>query len=282
MRHYAYVNGRYVLHSQACIHIEDRGFQFADGVYEVIAIKDSRFLDREGHLTRLARSLRELRIECPVAWSGLPFIMDEVRERNRVTQGIAYLQVTRGVAPRNFLFPPETRATLVVMARSLGLVSQAVVEKGARVITLTDIRWKRRDIKSIALLPQVLGKQQAFEANAFEGWMLDEQGYITEGCSSNAWIVTEQGVVVTRRPNHEILNGVTRLSLLDIIKLQGYPIESRRFSLEEAYQAKEAFLTSATTFVLPIIQIDDRVIGDGSPGALASSLRQAYLEKSLG
>ena len=278
MARLAYVNGRYLPHAQACVHIEDRGFQFADGVYEVIAIRDGYFVDRQGHMARLERSLRELQIAWPMSKRALDLVMAELVRRNRIDNGLLYLQVTRGIAPRDFRFPQSAKSTLVMTARKKrNLVSREQVTKGVAVITIPDIRWLRRDIKSVALLPQVLGKQQAVEAGAFEAWMVDSDGLVTEGCSSNAWIVTAEGTLVTRHPNHEILNGVTRLSVLKIIEEQGIGVDIRPFSVDEAYRAREAFMTSASSFLLPITRIDGRAVGHGMPGPLAQRLRSAYV-----
>lgn len=274
----AYVNGRYLPHADASVHIEDRGFQFADGVYEVVTIVDGKPADEEGHLTRLARSLKELSIPWPVKPATLRFIMGEMVRRNRARHALLYIQITRGAAPRDFKFPKNPAPTLVLTCRRTAFQPASTLEKGVAVITLPDIRWLRRDIKSTSLLPQVLGKQQAAEAGAFEGWMVDDQGFVTEGCSSNAWIVTEDGTLVTRQPSHEILNGITRLSILDCARDRGIAFEERPFSVAEAYAAREAFISSASTFALPVTRIDGRTIGDGKPGTLSLRLRQAYMD----
>lgn len=277
---WAYVNGFYCLRSQARVPIEDRGFQFADGVYEVVSIYEGRMPFFEQHCRRLEYSLREVRLSLPVDWRVFPLIVREVLRRNSgVRYGMLYIQVTRGVARRNFLFPCGVRGTLVILTYFLShFGTRQQVEDGVHVFTIPDIRWQRRDIKTIGLLPQVLGKQGVFEAGGFEGWQVDEQGYITEGCSSNAWIVDERGVVITRHTDTQILSGVTRLSLLECLKSLSYTVEVRAFTKEEAYGAREAFLTSATTFVLPIVRIDDRVIGTGKPGPVSTLLRQEYLQ----
>lgn len=278
----AYVNGRYVPHREAAVHVEDRGYQFADGVYEVVTVQGGRLVDELGHLDRLDRSLRELRIDWPVTRRSLELIMRELIRRNGIVDGIVYLQITRGVARRDFKFPKEAAPALVLTCRRMNLNPVAQIEDGVKVITLPDIRWKRRDIKSVSLLPQVLGKQKAAEAGAFEGWQVDEDGFVTEGCSSNAWIVTKDGTLVTRHANNLILNGITRQSILKIATEEGVPFEERPFSVEEAYEAREAFLSSATTYATPITQIDDRVIANGKPGSLALRLRQAYVSYAKG
>jgi D-alanine transaminase len=279
MPRYAYVNGRYVPHDEAMVHVEDRGYQFADGVYEVVTIIDGRLVDEKGHLNRLARSLGELSIAWPVKPDVLKLLMRELIRRNRVNQGTIYLQITRGVAPRDFKFPKNARSALVMTTRrAAAFATPAQLEDGVKVISIPDVRWLRRDIKSVALLPQVLGKQKAVEAGAFEAWQIDPDGTITEGCSSNAWIVTSDGTLVTRFPSNLILNGVTRLSILKLAAESGVPFEERPFTLEEAYAAREAFMTSASTFVMPITRIDDRVVGNGKPGVLSNRLRQAYVD----
>lgn len=283
MPRYAYVNGQYLPHRDAMVHVEDRGFQFADGVYEVVTVQDGRLVDEEGHLNRLNRSLGELQMASPMASrTALELVMRTLIRRNGVVNGIIYLQVTRGVAPRDFRYPSRTKPTLVMTTRHMDLNPVARLEQGVAVITIPDIRWKRRDIKSVALLPQAMGKQMAAEAGAFEGWMVDDDGTITEGCSSNAWIVTDNDVLVTREPTTRILNGITRQSVLRLAADEGIGFEERAFSVAEAHAAKEAFLTSATTYVTPVTRIDGEMIGDGQPGRLARRLRQAYWDYAAG
>lgn len=278
MPRYAYVNGRYVRHGEATIHIEDRGFQFADGVYEVVTIVEGHLADEQGHLDRLARSLDELRIAWPVKPNVLKLLMRELIRRNAVTSGIIYLQITRGVASRDFKFPARADSTLVMTTKQVrSFAAPEQLERGVKVITIPDIRWLRRDIKSVALLPQVLGKQQAVEAGAFEAWQVDPDGTVTEGCSSNAWIITTQGVLVTRAPSNRILNGITRQSLIRLAAGNGIPFEERTFTVDEAKQANEAFVSSASTFVMPVTRIDDAPVGGGVPGPLGRKLRAAYL-----
>jgi D-alanine transaminase len=279
MARYAYVNGRFVPHTDAVVHVEDRGYQFADGVYEVVTIVGGRLVDEQGHLDRLTRSLNELRIAWPVSPRVLKILMRRLIGLNRVTQGTIYLQITRGVAPRDFKFPKHAESSLVLITKRAGaFATPAQLQDGVKVITIPDIRWLRRDIKSVSLLPQVLGKQQAVEAGAFEAWQVDPDGNVTEGCSSNAWIVTSDGTLVTRYANNLILNGVTRLSILKLVQESGIRFEERPFSVEEAYAAREAFVSSASTFVMPVTRIDDRTVGDGKPGALSGKLRQGYLD----
>lgn len=279
MARWAYVNGRYLPHDRAAVHIEDRGFQFADGVYEVVTILDGRFADMEGHLDRLDRSLGELSIVWPVSRRVLERILREVVRRNGVHNGSVYVQVSRGVAPRDFRFPSPRPSSLVVTARHVRNWTQpGQLEEGVAVITTPDIRWARRDIKTTGLLAQVLGKQKAAEAGAYEAWLIDGDGTVTEGCSSNAWIVTADGTLVTRTPSERILNGVTRLSLLRLARAAGVPVEERSFTLSEALGAREAFVSSAGTFALPVTRIDGHPIGTGKPGRITLSLRQAYLD----
>jgi D-alanine transaminase len=278
MPRYAYVNGRYVPHDEAVVHVEDRGFQFADGVYEVVTVFDGRLADEQGHLARLGRSLKELAIAWPVKPAVLRLIMRELIRRNRLRNGTVYIQVTRGAAPREFTFPEAAAGTLVLTTRRIARFGSAkLLEEGVHVITIPDIRWARRDIKSVALLPQVLGKQRAAEAGAFEAWQVDPDGTVTEGCSSNAWIVTEDGVLVTRTPSSRILNGITRQSLIRLASENGIAFEERSFTVNEAKRAREAFLSSASTFVMPVTRIDDAPVGDGRPGPIGRLLRQAYI-----
>jgi D-alanine transaminase len=272
----AYVNGRYVPHRQARVHVEDRGFQFADAVYEVIAIRRGTFVDEDRHLARLARSRGELKLAAPMSDAALKLVLRETVRRNRVTDGIVYLQVTRGAAPRDFAFPKSGRPTLVVTARSQQIADPRLVERGIAVVTLPDMRWKRPDIKSVSLLPNALAKQQAKEAGAYEAWQIDSDGNVTEGTSSNAWIVNAAGEVITRRADQSILNGVTRLGLFDIIARAGLRLVERPFSVTEARAAREAMLTSATNGVLPVVRIDGQPVGGGRPGPLALSLAEAY------
>ena len=278
----AYVNGRYLPHGQAAVHIEDRGYQFSDGVYEVTPVSNGSLIDEELHLDRLERSLGELRIPMPASRTAIKLITQQVIRRNHLTNGFVYIQVTRGVAPRDHKFPKNVQPALVMTARQMKPISGEMLDKGISVITIPDIRWKRRDIKSVSLLPNCLGKQQAFEHGAAEAWMIDDEGYVTEGTSTNAWIVTKDGKVVTRDATQAILNGITRITLLELIKAEGYELEERSFSVAEAKAAREAFLTSSTSFVLPVSQLDGQPIGNGHPGILSGKLRQRYLDYMQG
>lgn len=277
MSRVAYVNGRYVPHAEAGVHIEDRGYQFADGVYEVIALIGGKFLDEEGHHDRLERSLRELRIPQPMDRRALSHVLRETVRQNRLTSGIVYIQVTRGVARRDHPFPADVPPSLVVTARRIKGPSSQAVEQGVPVITAPDIRWRRRDIKSISLLPNVLAKQAAREGKAYEAWLVGETGVVHEGSSTNAWIVTRDGVLVTHPEGPEILNGITRLGVLGAARKLGIAVELRPFTVEEAKNAKEAFISSTTSHVIPVVSIDGQPVGNGHPGEITRALLAGYL-----
>lgn len=273
-----YVNGTYKRYADAAIHVEDRGFQFADAVYEVIEVRGSRLVDATRHLARLETSLRELAITPPMSEAALRHVIAEVVRRNHVRDGIVYLQVSRGVGPRDFALPgPETSPTLVVFARTQRAerVSQ-LAEAGIAVKTLPDNRWDRCDIKTVMLLPAILAKDAARREGAREAWFLDSDGAITEGASSNAWIVTAEGILVTRPLGREILPGITRSTVIDVAKAEGLNVEERPFYRAEALHAREAFITSATNTVMPVVKIDNDPIGDGRPGPLARRLRSRF------
>ncbi|CAM5391406.1 D-alanine transaminase [Aquamicrobium terrae] len=276
----AYVNGRYLAHRDATVHIEDRGYQFADGVYEVCEVAQGFIVDMTRHLDRLNRSLNELAIGWPLHRSALVTVMREVIRRNRVANGLVYLQVTRGVAPRDHAFPPAgTRPSLVVTAKKSDPVAAAAkAEGGVKVITVAENRWDRVDIKTVGLLPNVLAKQQAREKGAHEAWFVDAGGNVTEGASTNAWIVTRDGVLVTRPAEHGILRGITRTTVFDVARKHGLAIEERGFSVEEAWTAREAFITSATSIVMPVVAIDEHSVANGQPGSIAISLRAAFFD----
>jgi D-alanine transaminase len=276
MSRVAYVNGQYVPHSRAAVQIDDRGYQFADGIYEVIALIKGKFLDEEGHLDRLERSLRELRIEMPMGRKALSHVLRETVRQNRINSGIVYVQITRGVARRDHPFPADTAPSIVVTARRIKGPSQSALDDGIGVITRKDIRWERRDIKSISLLPNVLAKQEAREHKAYEAWLIGEGDVVNEGSSTNAWIITKDGVLVTHPADHSVLNGITRLGVLAAAKKAGIKIEERTFTVEEAKAAKEAFLTSTTSHVLSVVTIDGKPVGNGHPGEVTIKLRQAY------
>ena len=275
----AYVNGRYVAHRDAAVHIEDRGYQFADGVYEVCEVARGHIVDMRRHLDRLDRSLRELRIDWPMARAALEIVLREVVRRNGVTDGLVYMQVTRGVAGRDFLFPEGVLPSLVVTARkSNPALLEKRAETGIKVITVPENRWDRVDIKSVGLLPNVLAKQKAKEAGAQEAWFVDGEGRVKEGGSSNAWIVTRDGALVTRPADHGILRGITRTTLFEVAARLGLRVEERGFSVEEAKAAREAFISSATTIALPVVAIDGVPVANGHPGSVTLSLRQAFFD----
>jgi D-alanine transaminase len=281
MSRVAYVNGQYVPHGHATVHIEDRGYQFADGVYEVWSVFDGRMADFDGHMTRLHRSLTELRIDIPMTREALTQVLKETIRRNRVKNGIVYLQVTRGTARRDHSFPPPgTPPSVVVTSRSISpMKTDAIAEKGVAVVTTPDIRWGRCDIKTVGLLPNILAKQIARERGAYEAWMVDDMGLVTEGSSTNAWIIDEHGKLRTRDTQANILKGCTRTTLLDILHEEGIELEERAFTVEEAKRAKEAFFTAAGAFVMPAVSIDGVKIGDGKPGPVATRLRDLYIER---
>jgi D-alanine transaminase len=274
----AYVNGRYTPQAQAAVGIEDRGFQFADGVYEVIEVQGGVLVDETLHLERLRRSLDELAIAAPLGAPALKLVIRETVRRNRIDDGMVYIQVTRGVARRDHVFPdPAVKPSVVVTARAIDAAAlRDKAERGIKVITIPDIRWKRPDIKSISLLPNVLAKQEAKTRGAGEAWLVGPDGNITEGAASNAWIVGASGTVVTHPVDRSILKGVTRTTLLKLLDDLGLTFEERPFSPEEAYGAREAFITGATTLVMPVIAVDDRPVGQGAPGALTRELRRRF------
>jgi D-alanine transaminase len=278
MSRIAYVNGRYRPHSEAMVHVEDRGYQFADGVYEVCEVRGGRLVDERRHMARLKRSLDALRIELPMSLAALGIVLRETVRRNRVRDGIVYLQVTRGAARRDHAFPPAgTVPGIVVTARTLDPVrGERVAAEGIAVITMPDNRWARVDIKSVSLLPNVLAKQAAREHGAREAWFVDAKGFVTEGSSSNAWIVTDKGEVVTRPADHSILNGISRAVVLDAVAAQGLSLIERAFTPKEALAAREAFVTAASQIVQPVVRIDGMPVGDGRPGPLAAALRREF------
>jgi D-alanine transaminase len=278
MARVVYVNGVYAPYTEAAVHVEDRGFQFADGVYEVCEVRDGCLVDERRHMLRLRRSLSELGIAEPMDARALGAVLRETVRRNRVRNGIVYLQVTRGVARRDFAFPAaDVVPGVVCFARSL---SRAKGEKraaaGISVITLPDIRWSRVDIKTTGLLAQSLARQQAREAGADEAWLVDKDGFVTEGASCNSWIVTDSGVLVTRPADSGILRGITREVAMETARRNGLSYEERPFTVSEAKAAREAFQTSASGLVMPVVKIDGHPIGGGKPGEIATGLRRAY------
>ncbi|NEU13131.1 D-amino-acid transaminase [Methylobacterium sp. BTF04] len=272
-----YLNGEFLPFAEARVPIMDRGFLFADGIYEVSAILDGRLVDNAAHLARLDRSLGEIGIRNPYSLAEWIALETELVARNAVAEGLVYMQVTRGVAERDFAFPSaDTPPTVMMFTQAKNVSANPMAETGAKIITVPDIRWKRRDIKSIALLAQVLAKQQAAEAGVAEAWMVEDDA-VTEGASSTAFIVTKAGAIVTRPLSTALLPGITRLSVLRLAEEAGLSLEERLFSVAEACAAAEAFYTSASAFVMPVVSIDGHVVGDGKPGPLTRRLRELYL-----
>lgn len=278
----AYVNGRYLPHGEAVVHIEDRGYQLADGVYEVWAVFGGRLTDADGHFDRLARSLSELKMATPMPRQALEVVIRQVLRLNKVRDGLVYLQVTRGVAPRDHAFPPPgTPPSLVVTAKPIDrIAAEAKAAKGVRVVTTPENRWGRCDIKTIGLLPNVLARQAAKEQGAYEAWFVDADGLVTEGAASNAWIVDERGTLRTRDIDANILRGVTRSTLMEVIRESNLKVEERAFTPEEARRAREAFITGAGALVLPVTHIDGAPIGEGVPGDVALRLRSDYIARA--
>ena len=278
----AYVNGRFVPHAEATVHIEDRGYQLADAVYEVWALFGGKLADPEGHFARLERSLGELSIDKPMSRAALTLVLKEAVRRNRVTEGLVYLQVSRGVAPRDHAFPnpPVRPAVVITVSRVDRAASEARAAKGVGVVTTPENRWGRCDIKTVGLLPNVLAKQKARAAGAVEAWFVDELGFVTEGASSNAWIVDGEGRLRTRDTNANILRGVTRYTLLDVIRENGLEVDERPFTPADALAAREAFITGAGSLVLPVVTVDGQPVGDGKVGPVASRLRRLYIEQA--
>jgi D-alanine transaminase len=280
MPRFAYVDGRFVRHADGAVHIEDRGLQFGDAVYEVWAVKHGVLFDHAGHLARLARSLAALSIKAPLNDTSLCVVIKELMARNKLKNGLVYLQISRGVAKRDHPFPKSARPSLILTARSLDMsIGDKKAEIGIAVQSQPDIRWGRVDIKTINLLPNVLAKQAALEAGYGDAWMVDREGFVTEGTAQNAWIVDEAGILRTRPSGHDILRGITRDAIINTARELGFPLEERAFTLAEAKLAKEAFITSATSFVTPVTRIDDVSIGSGNPGVIANTLRHAYLNE---
>ena len=278
----AYVNGRFVPHNHAVVHIEDRGYQLADAVYEVWALFDGKLGDAEGHFARLERSLSELQIPMPMSRKALTLLLREAVRRNRVRDGVVYLQVSRGVAPRDHAFPTgEVRPAVVITVKRVDReAAEAKAAKGVAVVTVPENRWARCDIKTVGLLPNALARQKAKEAGAAEAWFVDELGFVTEGAASNAWIVDDQGRLRTRDTNANILRGITRHTLIDVIAREGLQVDERPFTPAEAVAAKEAFITGAGALVLPVVAVDGQPVGDGSPGPLAMRLRRLYIDQA--
>ena len=281
MSRIAYVNGAYTRHAEAAVSIEDRGYQFADAVYEVWSVFDGRLADMDGHLNRLERSLRELSIAMPMPRSSLLVVLGEVVRRNRISDGMVYLQISRGVAPRDHVFPIDTSPSVVITAKPVDRAAAAAkASVGIKVISVPDIRWGRCDIKTVGLLPNVLAKQKAKEQGAGEVVFVDTDGFVTEGGSTNVYMVGADGVIKTRSLNANILGGVTRLNLLPIAAEAGIEVREEAFTLADAKAASEVFISAATSLVMPVVAIDDHKIGNGKPGPIALQLRDSYIARA--
>lgn len=279
MSRIVYVNGEFLPEEDAKISVFDRGFLFADGVYEVTSVLGGRLVDNGAHLARLQRSLDELRMASPLPMNEIEAAQKEIVLRNNLVEGALYLQVSRGAADRDFAFPKEARPSLVMFTQAKNLSANPAAKKGWSVITIEDIRWKRRDIKTVQLLAPSLAKQSALDAGADDAWLI-EDGHVTEGTSNNAWIV-KGGKLITRPTSNAILHGITRLAVMRLAEEDGIGLEERFFTVEEAKSADEAFVTSATSFVMPVVRIDEALIGNGNPGAVTMRLRELYLEEAL-
>ncbi len=282
MSRWAYVNGRFVRHGEAAVHIEDRGYQLADGIYEVWAIFNGRLADSEGHFQRLERSLGEMGIAAPMSRKALELVLREAVRRNRVKHGLLYLQVTRGVARRDHAFPiPAPTPAVVITAKSIdAAAAEARAAKGVSVITTPENRWGRCDIKTIGLLPNAMAKTAARDQGAAEAWFVDADGLVTEGASSNAWIVDAEGVLRTRDTTANILRGVTRMSVMSLLDEVNIRLDERAFTPDEARNAREAFITGAGALILPVVAIDGAPIGTGKPGPVAQRLRALYIQNA--
>ncbi len=275
-----YVNGEYVDEAEAKISVFDRGFLFADAVYEVSSVLNGQLIDNNGHLTRLHRSLNELSLDAPASDAEIETAQKALIEKNNLKEGLVYLQVSRGAADRAFHFPENTPTSLVMFTQELNVINSPAAEKGLAIITVPDIRWGRRDIKTVQLLAPSLAKMAAKNAGADDAWM-EENGYITEGSSNNAYIITQDGTIVTRHLGNEILAGITRKAIVRLADENNMEVEERLFTADEAKAAAEAFISSATTFVTAVVSLDGQQIGDGKPGPITQKLREFYIEEAL-
>ena len=277
MSRIVYVNGEYLPEEAAKISVFDRGFLFADAVYEVTSVLEGRLIDNRGHLARLRRSLEALRIPMPLDEDGIEGVQQTLIERNGLENGVVYMQITRGAADRDFPYPKEATPSLVMFTQARPLIDVPAARDGIKVISVPDIRWARRDVKTVGLLAAVMAKQAALDAGVHDAWFVQDDK-VTEGSSNNAYIVNAAGNIVTRRLGNEILHGVTRATVLRLSQQAQIEVEERAFTLEEAYAAREAFVTSASIFVLPVVEIDGRRIGSGEPGPISRRLRALYIE----
>ncbi len=275
-----YVNGAFVPEDEAKISVFDRGFLFSDGVYEVSTVVHGKLLDNPAHLARLRRSMSELNLPSPATDEEIVAAQKKLIEQNSLEEGAVYLQVSRGAADRDFAFPANPKPSLVMFTQPKNLLHAPQVSEGIKIVSVPDIRWKRRDIKTVSLLAQSLAKQAALDAGANDAWMV-EDGYVTEGSSNNAFIVDQNGTLITRQLGNEILPGITRASVLRLTEIESIKLEERAFTIAEACAAQEAFITSATTFVWPVVSIDGHTVGDGKPGPVAGKLRELYIETAL-
>jgi D-alanine transaminase len=280
MERTVYVNGSFVPESQGQVSIFDRAFLFADGVYEVSAVLRGKLLDNAAHLARLARSLQELDIAAPLDSAGIEAVQQELIERNQLAEGTVYLQVTRGSSERDFAFPKEPKPTLIMFTQARNIIDSPLAKRGISVKTLPDIRWGRRDIKTVQLLAASLAKQTALSDGFDDAWLTDE-GFVNEASSANAYIVDDDNTIITRHLSNDILHGITRAAVLQLCAQRGLKIEERSFTVEEAYAAREAFITSASSFVYPVVRIDDHTLSNGAPGPIATDLRQIYIDAAL-
>ena len=279
MSRIAYVNGNYLDFNKSLVHIEDRGYQFADGVYEVFNVSNSKLVDYDLHLKRLYRSLKELKIKSPIAKITYIYHIKNIIKKNVINDGLIYLQITRGVSPRDHIFPKKQKSTIVITGRHLSADEYEMkFKKGINVTTYDDIRWGRCDIKTISLLPNVLAKQDAHIRGASEAWLIDKEGYITEGCASNAWILMKDNTLITHPSNNSILTGITRTSFIKGLKKHSIKFKELKFKIKDIRSAKEAFVTSATQYVTPVIKVDKIKIGNGKPGKFSSKFRDVYME----
>ncbi len=277
MSRFSYVNGKYCEHRDSFVHIEDRGYQFADGVYEVFAVINKRIVDFDGHLNRLFRSLNEISLKSPIVKEAYLFHIRNLIIKNKIKDGLVYLQVTRGVAQRDFKFPKNIKSSIVITAKSISMdYYYSNFNKGIKVKTTKDLRWKRVDIKTLNLLPPVLAKQIAVENDCEEAWMIDSDGYVTEGSSSNAWILIEDKLITTPATT-SILKGITRTSLINSLKKENIKLIEKRFNKKDIKTASEAFITSATQFVMPVVKVDNNLIGNGKVGKYAHIFKDAYM-----
>ena len=278
MSRIAFVNGEYLPFEKSKVHIEDRGYQFADGVYEVFAVMNGMLADYEAHLNRLIRSLSEINIKIPLSKRALFIHISNIIKQNYVSNGLVYLQITRGVASRDFKFPKNIKSSLVIIAKNIPINAyEESFKKGIKVSTTNDIRWKRVDIKSLNLLPPVLAKQAASDLGSQESWMVDQDGFITEGSSSNAWIYCDN-TLITRPATNSILSGITRQTLIRGLLKKKIKYKEKKFNLNDIKRASEAFITSATQHVMPVVKINNIKVGNGIPGPKANDFRSAYME----